>query len=139
VAPIRDLEDVLVNFDGITYAKGASVLKQLVAWVGREPFMRGVHDYFVKHHHSNTELPDLMEELEAQSGRDLSDWTEKWLETAGVNTLCAEYELDAEGKYSSFTITQTAAADYPTLRPHRIAVGLYEMQDGVLRRVQRLE
>ncbi len=140
VAEIRDLEDVLVNFDGITYAKGASVLKQLVAWVGREPFMRGVHDYFVKHQFSNTELPDLMRELEAQSGRDLSEWTTKWLETAGVNTLRPVFELDADGAYRSFAIEQTAVAEYPTIRPHRIAVGLYGTgADGAVRRIQRLE
>lgn len=142
VAEIRDLEDVMVNFDGITYAKGASVLKQLVAWVGREPFMRGVHDYFVKHHHSNTELTDLLTELEAQSGRDLSDWSKKWLETAGVNTLRPVFELDGDGRYTSFEIEQTAVADYPTLRPHRIAVGFYERQDaesGALRRTHRIE
>ncbi|WP_427868660.1 aminopeptidase N [Leucobacter luti] len=139
VAPIRDLEDVLVNFDGITYAKGASVLKQLVAWVGREPFMRGVHDYFVKHHYSNTELPDLLVELEAQSGRDLSEWSKLWLETAGVNTLRPVFELDAEGRYASFAIEQTAIADYPTLRPHRIAVGLYAAEGDAVRRTQRIE
>ena len=139
VAPIRDLEDVLVNFDGITYAKGASVLKQLVAWVGREPFMRGVHDYFVKHHYSNTELPDLLVELEAQSGRDLAEWSKLWLETAGVNTLRPVFELDAEGRYASFAIEQTAIADYPTLRPHRIAVGLYAAEGDAVRRTQRIE
>ena len=139
VAEIRDLEDVLVNFDGITYAKGASVLKQLVAWVGREPFMRGVHDYFVKHHHSNTELTDLLTELEAQSGRDLTEWSKLWLETAGVNTLRPVFELDEAGRYSSFSIEQTAIAEYPTIRPHRIAVGLYSRVDGALRRVHRIE
>jgi aminopeptidase N len=139
VAEIRDLEDVLVNFDGITYAKGASVLKQLVAWVGREPFMRGVHDYFVKHHHSNTELTDLLTELEAQSGRDLAEWSKLWLETAGVNTLRPVFELDADGRYTSFAIEQTAIDEYPTIRPHRIAVGLYTVEGGVVRRVQRIE
>jgi len=139
VAEIRDLEDVMVNFDGITYAKGASVLKQLVAWVGRKPFMQGVHEYFMKHEYSNTELTDLLSELEAQSGRDLGDWSKKWLETAGVNTLRPVFELDAEGKYASFSIAQTAVAEYPTLRPHRIAVGLYEVQGEALVRTQRLE
>lgn len=140
VAEIRDLEDVLVNFDGITYAKGASVLKQLVAWVGREPFMRGVHDYFVKHHHANTELPDLLSELEAQSGRDLSDWSRKWLETAGVNTVRPVFELDEGGAFASFALAQTAVEAYPTLRPHRIAIGLYERDAaGALVRVQRIE
>ena len=139
VAPIRDLQDVLVNFDGITYAKGASVLKQLVAWVGREPFMRGVHDYFVKHHHGNTELPDLLGELEARSGRDLTEWSKLWLETAGVNTLRPEFALDADGRYATFAVRQTAIDAYPTLRPHRIAVGLYALENGVLRRTRRLE
>jgi len=139
VAPIRDLEDVLVNFDGITYAKGASVLKQLVAWVGREPFMRGVHDYFVKHHHGNTELSDLLVELEARSGRELGSWSEKWLETAGVNTLRPVFELDPSGAYASFSIEQTAAKDHPTLRPHRIAVGLYALSGGSVSRVERIE
>ncbi len=140
VAEIRDLEDVLVNFDGITYAKGASVLKQLVAWVGREPFMRGVHDYFVKHHHANTELPDLLTELEAQSGRDLGNWSTLWLETAGVNTLRPGCEVDESGAYSSFAIAQTAVEEYPTLRPHRIAIGLYSRGvDGALTRVHRVE
>ena len=145
VAEIRDLEDVLVNFDGITYAKGASVLKQLVAWVGREPFMRGVHEYFVKHHHSNTELVDLLTELEAQSGRDLTGWSQKWLETAGVNTLRPVFTLDDEGRYASFAIEQTGQAtdpepaEEPTLRPHRIAVGLYEDQGGRLVRAKRIE
>ncbi len=144
-AEIRDLEDVQVNFDGITYAKGASVLKQLVAWVGREPFMRGVHEYFVKHHHSNTELVDLLTELEAQSGRDLTGWSQKWLETAGVNTLRPVFTLDDEGRYASFAIEQTGQAtdpepaEEPTLRPHRIAVGLYEDQGGRLVRAKRIE
>lgn len=143
VAPIRDLQDVLVNFDGITYAKGASVLKQLVAWVGREPFMQGVHDYFVKHHHGNTELPDLLGELEARSGRDLAGWSKLWLETAGVNTLRPEFALDADGRYARFAVRQTAIDAYPTLRPHRIAVGLYdtvgEGAQAVVRRVRRIE
>ena len=117
VAEIRDLEDVLVNFDGITYAKGASVLKQLVAYVGREPFLAGIHEYFVKHAHGNTTLADLLVELEATSGRDLTAWSAAWLETAGVNTLTPEIETDEEGFITSFTIAQTAAADHPTIRP----------------------
>ena len=127
VAEIRDLEDVQVNFDGITYAKGASVLKQLVAYVGREPFLAGIHEYFVKHGHGNTTLADLLVELEATSGRDLTAWSAAWLETAGVNTLTPEIETDQEGFITSFTIAQTAAADYATIRPHRLAVGFYEL------------
>ncbi|MEV7528886.1 aminopeptidase N [Agrococcus sediminis] len=139
VAEIRDLEDVQVNFDGITYAKGGSVLKQLVAWVGLESFMQGVGAYFRKHAWGSTELTDLLSELEAASGRDLGDWSRKWLETAGVNTLRPKMELTADGIISSFAIEQTAPAEWPTLRPHRIAVGFYELEYEVLRRTHRVE
>jgi aminopeptidase N len=138
VAEINDLEDVQVNFDGITYAKGASVLKQLVAWVGQEPFMRGVSDYFKKHAFQNTELKDLLKELENQSGRDLSQWSKLWLETAGVNTLRPEI-VEKDGMIESFAILQSAIDDYPYLRPHRIAIGLYEEQSGKIVRTDRIE
>lgn len=139
VAPIRDLEDVMVNFDGITYAKGASVLKTLVAYVGREKFMRGVSAYFKKHNYSNTELPDLLTELESVSGRDLKAWSAAWLETAGVNTLTPIFEVDADGKFTSFKIEQSFHPDYPTLRPHHIAIGLYSLVDGKLVRTGQVE
>lgn len=125
VATINDLEDVQVNFDGITYAKGGSVLKQLVAWVGIDAFFAGVSQYFKKHHHGNTELRDLLVELEATSGRDLSEWSGLWLETAGVNTLRPEIEVDQSGVITSFAVLQEAPADHPTLRPHRLAIGVY--------------
>ncbi|NIJ06117.1 aminopeptidase N [Frigoribacterium faeni] len=139
VATINDLEDVQVNFDGITYAKGGSVLKQLVAWVGIDAFYAGVAAYFQKHHHSNTELRDLLVELEATSGRELTSWSEKWLETAGVNTLRPEIETDAEGVVTSFAILQEAPADYPTIRPHRLAVGLYDLDGDALVRTHQVE
>lgn len=138
VAEINDLEDVQVNFDGITYAKGASVLKQLVAWVGQEPFMRGVSSYFKKHAYKNTELRDLLRELESESGRDLSNWSNLWLETAGVNLLRPEI-VESNGLIDSFSIKQTAIEDYPYLRPHRLAVGFYEEIDGQLIRTERVE
>lgn len=140
VAPIKDLEDVQVNFDGITYAKGASVLRQLVAWVGQEEFMAGVRSYFAKHAWKNTELNDLLSELEVSSGRDLSNWGALWLETAGVNKLEPEIEEDENGKISSFTIRQSAPANYLTLRPHRLAVGTYDLNEsGKLERTHRVE
>jgi aminopeptidase N len=138
VAEINDLEDVQVNFDGITYAKGASVLKQLVAWVGQEPFMRGVSSYFKKHAYQNTELKDLLKELEAESGRDLSEWSKLWLETAGVNLLRPEIE-EKDGVIESFAILQSAISDYPYLRPHRLAVGFYNEVGGKLVRTERVE
>lgn len=139
VAEIRDLQDVQVNFDGITYAKGASVLKQLVAWVGQDKFMNGVHNYFEKYAFGNTELADLLAELETVSGRELTVWSELWLETAGVNTLRPVFELDEKGSFTAFAIEQNAPADYPTLRPHRLAIGFYELRDGSLVRVRRFE
>ena len=139
VATINDLEDVQVNFDGITYAKGGSVIKQLVAWVGLPEFMLGVSNYFAKHAFGNTELSDLMVELEKTSGRDLGDWTKLWLETAGVNTLRPAIETTADGTITSFAVLQEAAADYPTIRPHRLAIGFYNLHDGKLVRDHKVE
>jgi aminopeptidase N len=139
VAEINDLEDVQVNFDGITYAKGGSVLKQLAAWVGTEAFFAGVGAYFRKHAFSNTELSDLLVELERTSGRDLSGWSKKWLETAGVNTLSPVIDESGDGTISRFAITQTAPADYPTIRPHRLGIGFYDLRDGALTRTRGLE
>ncbi|WP_026852043.1 aminopeptidase N [Glaciibacter superstes] len=145
VATINDLEDVQVNFDGITYAKGGSVLKQLVAWVGIDAFFTGVSAYFKKHAWGNTELADLLAELETSSGRDLSEWSKLWLETAGVNTLRPEITVDDAGTITGFTVLQSAAADYPTIRPHRLAIGLYSfdtannLPGGKLVRVKRVE
>ncbi|WP_292828467.1 aminopeptidase N [Microbacterium sp.] len=139
VAEINDLEDVQVNFDGITYAKGGSVLKQLAAWVGIEAFFAGVAEYFRKNEWGNTELSDLLSELEKTSGRELATWSKKWLETAGVNTLAPVIDEDATGTITRFAITQTAPADYPTIRPHRLGVGFYDVTDGALARVHRVE
>jgi aminopeptidase N len=145
VATINDLEDVQVNFDHITYAKGGSVLKQLVAWVGIDAFYAGVAAYFKKHKYGNTELKDLLAELEITSGRELGEWSKVWLETAGVNTLRPLIETDADGVITRFDILQSADKDYPTIRPHRLAVGLYEfngandLADGKLVRVHRVE
>ncbi|HEX6916935.1 MAG TPA: aminopeptidase N [Phycicoccus sp.] len=135
VAEIRDLEDVEVNFDGITYAKGASVLKQLVAYVGREPFRDGLRAYFARHAWGNTTLDDLLTELESTSGRDLRTWSKLWLETAGVNTLRPLLEVGDDGRVLRAAVEQTGE----TLRPHRLAVGLYEARDGVLHRTERIE
>ena len=138
VAEIRDLRDVEVNFDGITYAKGASVLKQLVAHVGREPFRDGLRAYFAKHAWGNTTLDDLLVELEATSGRDLRAWSRLWLETAGVSTLRPVLEVDDYGLISSAVIEQTCAPGFETVRPHTLHVGLYAVRDGALHRTDVL-
>lgn len=138
VANIRDLEDVQVNFDAITYAKGGSVLRQLVAWVGQENFMKGLASYFKKHAFGNAELVDLLTELELTSGRELRDWSKLWLETSGVNTLRAEL-TEEDGKITSFAIAQSHHVDYPTLRPHRLGIGYYNLENGKLVRTHRIE
>jgi len=139
VAEIRDLEDVQVNFDGITYAKGASVLKQLAAYVGREPFISGVSNYFKKFAFKNAVLGDLLSELEATSGRDLKAWSKQWLETAGVNTLRSEIHEDASGNISSFKVHQSAHPGWPTIRDHRMGIGFYDLVDGRLARSHYVE
>ncbi|MFJ8051146.1 aminopeptidase N [Streptomyces luteogriseus] len=147
MAEINDLDDVLVNFDGITYAKGASVLKQLVAYVGEDEFFSGVQAYFKAHAYGNTRLSDLLGALETTSGRDLKAWSKAWLETAGINVLRPEIETDGSGVVTAFSIRQEAPAlpagakGEPTLRPHRIAVGLYDLDEtsGKLVRRERIE
>ncbi len=124
-----DLHAVEVNFDMITYAKGASVLKQLVAWVGLEPFLAGLRQYFKDHAYANSEFSDLLSALEKASGRELESWAAEWLQTAGVNTLAASFELDADGRYTSFSVRQSADPDWPTLRRHRLAIGLYDLSE----------
>ncbi|KQY64766.1 aminopeptidase N [Nocardioides sp. Root140] len=134
-----DLEAVEVNFDMITYAKGASVLKQLVAWVGLDPFLAGLRQYFKDHAYGNSEFTDLLSALEKASGRELDSWAKEWLQTAGVNTLAPVFELDAEGNYSSLSVAQTAHPDWPTLRRHRLGIGFYNRVDGKLVRDTYLE
>ncbi|RYI97447.1 MAG: aminopeptidase N, partial [Actinomycetales bacterium] len=134
-----DLHAVEANFDGITYAKGASTLKQLVAWVGEKDFFAGLRAYFAKHAYGNTTLQDLLTELEASSGRELGSWSEEWLQTSGVNTLRATFEVDGDGAFTSFAVEQSAHPDYPTLRRHRIAIGLYDLVEGRLVRRERIE
>lgn len=145
MAEINDLDDVLVNFDGITYAKGASVLKQLVAYVGMDEFFTGVQAYFKRHAWGNTRLSDLLGALEETSGRDLKTWSTAWLETAGINVLRPELTVDEQGVVTAFAVRQEAPAlpvgakGEPVLRPHRIAIGGYDLRDGKLVRERRIE
>jgi aminopeptidase N len=139
-ADIPDLQAVEVNFDGITYAKGASVLKQLVAYVGQEQFLSGLRVYFAKHAWANATLADLLSALEEASGRDLSWWSAQWLETTGLNPLRPEFSVGSDGTFTSFAITQGGAKPGAgELRTHRVAVGVYDDQDGKLVRTHRVE
>jgi aminopeptidase N len=138
-ADIPDIHAVEVNFDGITYAKGAAVLKQLVAYVGRENFLDGVRKYFGAHAWGNATLADLLSALEEASGRDLASWSREWLQTAGVNTLRPSYSVDSDGRFTEFAVEQEAAETHPLLRSHRIAIGLYDRTEGGLSRRLRVE
>nr|WP_210768763.1 aminopeptidase N [Arthrobacter sp. E3] len=140
VADIPDLEAAKANFDGITYAKGASVLKQLVAYVGRDAFIAGSREYFKAHAYSNTSLQDLLAPLGIASGRDLGTWAGHWLQTSGMSTLTPELTV-AEGRITSLRIRQESVdpiTGQPSLRPHRLAVGLFNYDGGALVRSQSL-
>ncbi|MCI1219573.1 MAG: aminopeptidase N [Bifidobacterium sp.] len=140
VAPINDLHDTEVNFDGITYAKGASVLKQLVAYVGREQFFTGINRYLTKHQYGNATLADLLTELESASGRDLKAWSAQWLERSGINTIAAEVTTAADGTITGMVLKQSAPAEHPVLRAHRLAIGFYDADaTGSIVRVERFE
>ncbi|MEU3295878.1 aminopeptidase N [Streptomyces longwoodensis] len=139
-ADIRDLQDAKLNFDGITYAKGASVLKQLVAYVGQDAFLEGARRYFKRHAYGNTRLGDLLSVLAETSGRDMGTWARSWLQTAGVNALTPQVLLDAGGRIDELAVVQEAAESHPELRPHRVAVGLYRRTPaGALERYARAE
>ncbi|MGV0645510.1 aminopeptidase N [Mycolicibacterium sp. XJ879] len=142
-ADIPDLAAVEVNFDGITYAKGASVLKQLVAYVGEDEFLAGLRNYFRDHAFGNATFSDLLGALEKASGRDLSGWGQQWLKTTGLNTLRPDFDLDADGRFTRFAISQSGAQPGAgETRVHRLAVGIYDddpASTGKLVRVHREE
>ncbi|MGA8115303.1 MAG: aminopeptidase N, partial [Actinocatenispora sp.] len=138
VAPddVPDTAHALLNFDAISYPKGASVLRQLAAWLG-DAFDAGLRAHFERHAYGNATLADLFESLSAASGRDLAHWVDVWLRRSGVNTLVPQVETDADGRYATVRVTQTAPEGVP-LRPHRIEVGVYRRTDGQVRRDQRV-
>ncbi|MFR9855304.1 aminopeptidase N [Corynebacterium striatum] len=130
-----DIETVEQNFDGITYAKGASVLKQLQAYVGRENFFAGVRRHFKAHAYSNATFDDLLSSLETSSGRDLSFWAQQWLKTTGINSLSVHTETDSAGIITAAELVQSG----DTLRTHRVCVGLYSLQGDKVVRTDRIE
>ena len=138
-ADVPTLSEAVANFDGISYAKGASVLKQLVAYLGREQFFSGVQAYFAEHGWGNATLADLLQALETSSGRGLADWSKAWLETAGPNTLRPDFTVGEDGTFTEFAVRQEAPAAHPTLRPHHIAIGLYDRSGDTITRRHQVE
>jgi aminopeptidase N len=138
VADVPDVESIKLNLDRITYNKGAAAVRQLVAWVGEDAFFEGLHEYFREHAFGNTELADFLAALEKVSGRDLREWSRVWLESAGVNALAAKLDV-RDGIIQSAILTQTAPSDHPTLRPHRLRVGLFDLAGGHVTRRRSVE
>jgi aminopeptidase N len=138
VADAPDTDTALNNFDGITYAKGALVLTQLVAWVGVDAFREGLQDYFARHAWGNAELGDFLAALERSSGRALEPWSRQWLQTTGVTTLTVDADVDADDRYAKVSVVQRTGDDQPAPRDQRIAVGLFDVDahGAVTRRSQ---
>ncbi len=126
---VADTDATFLNFDGITYGKGASVLKQLVATIGMDGFREGMRHYFRTHAYGNATLAQFLASLEAGSGQDLKEWSRAWLETASVNTIAAQWEADGD-RVTRLALLQTAQVEYPTLRPHHVEVGLIREEGG---------
>ncbi|MBW3603964.1 MAG: aminopeptidase N [Actinobacteria bacterium] len=151
VADAHDTDTALNNFDGITYAKGALVLTQLVAWVGSDAFVDGLRDYFGRHAWGNATLDDFLTALEKTSGRALGRWARQWLQTTGVNTLELVTTTDDDGCYVAAEVRQHPPARHTgdrhgddgsgarhgdngdgQLRDQRIAIGLYDTDGDAL-------
>ncbi|WP_067506139.1 aminopeptidase N [Actinoplanes sp. TFC3] len=142
VAPeeVSDTAKALLNFDGISYAKGASVLRQLVAFVGDKAFLAGLNEHFAAHAYGNATLADLLAAVSRSSGRDLTTWANLWLRSSQVNMLRAEVERAEDGTYAKVTLVQSAPEGYPTLRPHTLFAGLYDHgSDGTVTRRRRIQ
>jgi aminopeptidase N len=139
-ADAATLSAAVANFDGISYAKGAAVLRQLTGYVGEDAFFAGIGDYLAAHAFGNATLPDLLDAVSARAGesrtgeeRDLTTWGRAWLQTAGPNTLRPEFETGDDGRFTSFAIRQEAPGEHPVMRPHQVRVGLYrERADGTV-------
>ena len=138
-ADIPDVAAAKTNFDGITYAKGAAVLKQLVAWVGENTFYEGARRYFDKHRFGATTLSDLLEALQAASRQELDSWKHAWLETSGPSTLSASWVTDPVGAITEFTLHQSGEACDAVLRPHRVTVSTWRAAGGTLERTHAFD
>ena len=138
-ADTATLSEAIANFDGISYAKGASVLRQLAAYVGEEDFFSGICAYIAGHAFANASRADLISAVAASSGKSLDDWSQAWLRTAGFNTLRCQFQTDASGAFTEFAVVQDAPASHPVLRPHHIAIGLYQRSGDVLARTRLVE
>jgi aminopeptidase N len=139
VADVPDVRSAEVTFDGVTYAKGASVIRQLVAEIGQRVFLGGIRSYLARHAWGNAAFGELLADLSAACGQDMAPWSHQWLQIAGVNTLRPSYVLDGDGRFVEFAVEQQAPDAHPMLRSHRIAIGLYARTDSGLTRELRVD
>eukprot|EP01113_Clastostelium_recurvatum_P042177 TRINITY_DN6811_c0_g1_i2.p1 TRINITY_DN6811_c0_g1~~TRINITY_DN6811_c0_g1_i2.p1 ORF type:complete len:872 (-),score=227.40 TRINITY_DN6811_c0_g1_i2:65-2641(-) len=129
---VPDTNSTFLNFDGITYAKGASVLKQLVAVVGMEGFKRGMQIYFRRHEWGNTVISDFIGAIEEGAQVSLQEWSKIWLETSEINTLTSSFETNKDGNLTALVVQQTAPKAHPVMRPHHIDIAVYDWHQGTV-------
>ncbi|GAA2141312.1 aminopeptidase N [Kitasatospora kazusensis] len=129
---VESIAEAMVNFDGIAYAKGASALRQLVAWLGDEAFFAGINEHFARHRFGNADLADFLDALAATSGRDVRGWADRWLRTSGVDTLRIEAVYEGD-RIASAELVPTGT------RPHRVGIGVFDLRDGAIRLREHLE
>ncbi len=135
---VPNTDVVFANFDGITYGKGASVLKQLDFFIGPEKLKAGLKSYFSKNAFKNTTLPDFMGEMSGASGLDLGDWQKMWLSVPQVNTSQIVY-LCKDGKIVDFKVNQTAVAEYSTLRSHKTRISVLNKKNNSYKVTKKLD
>ena len=133
------VSEAIATFDGISYAKGAAVLRQLSTYVGEEKFTTGLRAYLARHCYGNARLADLLAAVGDAARADLTTWSKAWLETAGPNVLRCQFSTDAADRFAEFAVVQEGSARHPVLRPHRLAVGLYRRSGDGLERVGRVD
>ena len=135
--PVKNTDEAFANFDGITYGKGGSILKQLPYYLGKEEFRQGVSQYLKDLSYSNSTLDDFMGHLGKAAGKNLDQWQQEWLYKAGLNTIAASFQCEND-KITKLTLTQTAPEEYPTLREQQVQLGLFNLQDGKMVRTDAL-
>ena len=128
--PVADTDHAFSNFDGITYGKGASVIKQLRYYLGEDDFREGLQRYFQKYALRNSTLADFTKMLAEASEKDLGPWQEAWLTTPGANTVQANWACGDDHKISKFELIQGNAPESNTLRPHRAQIALFAQKNG---------
>ncbi|MFS1523315.1 aminopeptidase N [Microbulbifer sp. 2304DJ12-6] len=135
--PVKNTDEAFANFDGITYGKGGSILKQLPYYLGKEAFRKGVSNYLKALSYRNSTLDDFMGHLGVAAGMDLDQWQQQWLYKAGLNTIEASFQCQKD-QITGLTLKQTAPKEYPTLRTQRTQLGFYRMESESMKQVATL-